>query len=83
MSSLLVAASALRPPPVRAREEVGNMSLRMEEGVLLNGGRASATLSCNWWKAGVISDKLGQLAEGVSSEVLRTPPGFFLLLIVK
>lgn len=45
-----------------AREEVGNASVGMEEGVL-NGGRVSAIPSCNWWKAGVVSDKLEHLAE--------------------
>lgn len=43
----------------------------------------SAMPSCNGWKAGVVSDKLEHLAEEISSEVLRMPPGFFLLLIVK
>lgn len=65
-----------------ALEEVGNASGGMEEGVL-NGGRVSVMPSCNWWKAGVVSDKLEHLAEEISSEVLRMPPGFFLLLIVK
>lgn len=64
VSSLSVAALALRPPPMTAREEVGNASVGMEEGVL-NGGSVSAIPSCNWWKAGVVSDKLEHLAEEI------------------